>query len=53
MIEYRACDKAELIEVVEALAYKILHYEHPTWYEIPEEKVVNLLKDEELSVIEF
>ena len=53
MIEYGACDKAELIEVIEALAYKILHYEHPTWYEIPEEEVINLLKNEGLSIIEF
>lgn len=53
MIEYGACDKAELIEVIEALAYKILHYENPTWYEIPEEEVVNLLKNEGLSIIEF
>lgn len=53
MIEYGACDKAELIEVIETLAHKILHYEHPTWYEISEEEVVNLLKDEGLSIIKF
>lgn len=53
MIEYGACDKAELIEVIESLAYKILHYEYPTWYEIPEEEIVNFLKDEGLSIIKF
>lgn len=53
MIEYGACDKAELIEVVEALAYKILYYEHPMWHEIPEEEVINLLKSEGLSIIKF
>ena len=53
MIEYGACDKAELIEVMEAVGIKMLHYEHATWYEIPEEEVVNLLKDEGLSIIKF
>lgn len=53
MIEYGACDKAELINVIEALAYKVLHYEHPGRNEITEEEVFNLLKDEGLPLIKF
>lgn len=50
VIEYDGCDKADLIEVLEALAYRILHYEHPNWYEIPESEVYNLLKAEGLLI---
>lgn len=53
MIEYGACSKAELTEVIEALAYKVLHYEHPRRNEITEEEVFNLLKDEGLPLIKF
>lgn len=53
MIEYGAYDKAELTEVIEALAYKVLHYKHPRRNEITEEEVFNLLKDEGLPLIKF
>lgn len=50
MIGFQGNDKAELNEVLEILAYRILHYEHPTWHSIPEEEVVNLLRAEGLMV---
>ena len=53
VIEYGACDKAELTEVIEALAYKVFHYEHPMRNEITEEEIFNLLKDEGLPLIKF
>lgn len=53
MIEYGACDKAELTEVIEALAYKVLHYKLPMRDEITEEEVFNFLKDEGLPLIKF
>lgn len=53
MIEYGACSKAELINVIEALAYNVLHYEHPMSGEITEEEVFNFLKNEGLPLIKF
>lgn len=53
MLEYSRCNKEQLIEVVEALAYQVLHYEYPTWYETPEEEVYGLLKSEGLPVQRF
>lgn len=53
MIEYDYCSKGKIIEALEALAYRVLHYEHPTWYEIPEEEVYELLKSEGLSIQRF
>ena len=53
MLEYGGCDKGSLVETLEALAYRILHYEHPTWYEIPEEEVYELLKSEGLLIQRF
>lgn len=53
MIEYGSCDKGDLIETLEALAYRVLHYEHPTWYEIPEEEVYKLIKSEGLPIQKF
>lgn len=50
MIDYRACEIGDFVEVVESLAYKLLQYQHPGWYEIPEEEVVSLLRQEGLPI---
>lgn len=53
MIEYGACDKSELIDVLESLAYQLVQYQNPGWYEVPEEQVVELLQLEGLNVIQY
>lgn len=50
MIDYKDCEKDKLIEAVESLAYKVLQYQHPGWYDIPETEILSLLKQEDLSV---
>ena len=47
MIEFGGCDMADALE---SLAYKVLQYQNPGWYEIPEDEIVALLKDEGLLV---
>lgn len=34
------------LDALESFAYRILHYEHPTWHSIPEEDVIELLRGE-------
>lgn len=53
MIEYGTCDKSELIDALEALAYQLIKYQNPNWYEISEEQVVELLQLEGLNVIRY
>lgn len=50
MIDYSACDKADLSEALESFIYRCLRYEHPNWYSIPEEDVYSALKEEGLMV---
>lgn len=50
MIEFGGCDKGDMAEVLESLAYKVLQYQNPGWYEIPEDEIVALLKGEGLLV---
>lgn len=38
--------QVDAFEVLETLAYRVLHYEHPTWHSIPEEDVAQLLRGE-------
>lgn len=46
MIRYEDMSMSDVIEAMEALAYRILHYQYPTWHSIPEEEVVQLLREE-------
>lgn len=50
MIDYSACDKADLSEILESFVYKLLRYEHPNWHSILEEDVYSALKEEGLIV---
>lgn len=50
MIDYKDCEKDKLIEVVESLAYKVLQYQHPEWYDVSEEEILSLLKQEDLPI---
>ena len=34
------------LEVLESFAYRILRYQHPAWHSIPEEDVIELLREE-------
>ena len=36
MIRYENINIYDVIDVMEALAYRILHYQYPTWHSIPE-----------------
>ena len=47
MIRYEDISMSDVIDAMEALAYRILHYQYPTWHSIPEEEVVQLLRREE------
>lgn len=51
MIEFDACEKDELIDVLESLAYRLVQHENPNWYSVPEEEVYRLLKSEGLPVL--
>lgn len=53
MIEFGACEKSEMADALEMLAYKVLQHENPGWYEIPEDEIVALLKEEGLPVIQY
>lgn len=53
MIDYHECDKAQLIEVLEFFAYELARWQHPHWYEIPEETIISLLKEQNLPVHKF
>lgn len=46
MIKYAETVDADLIDAVESLAYRVLRYQHPTWHSIPEEDIVDLLREE-------
>ena len=46
MIEFSGCDRCELEDALESLAYQVLQYQNPGWYEIPEDEIVTLLKNE-------
>jgi hypothetical protein len=50
MIDFSACDKSDLTEVLEVMAYRLLHYQHPSWYSVPEEEIYYLLREEGLFV---
>ena len=50
MIEFGGCDRYELEDALESLAYQVLQYQNPGWYEIPEDEIVALLKNEGLLV---
>jgi hypothetical protein len=50
MIEFGGCDKGDMADALESLAYKVLQYQNPGWYEIPEDEIVALLKEEGLLV---
>lgn len=50
MIEFGGCDRCELEYALESLAYQVLQYQNPGWYEIPEDEIVALLKNEGLLV---
>ena len=49
MIKYEDINLYDVIDVMETLAYQVLHYQHPTWHSIPEEEVVQLLKEEGIT----
>lgn len=53
MIEFGGCDRYELEDALESLAYQVLQYQNPGWYEIPEDEIVALLKNEGLLVTSF
>jgi len=53
MIDFGACEKSEMADVLEALAYKVLQYQNPGWYEIPEDEILSILKEEGLPVISY
>lgn len=53
MIEFGGCDRCELEDALESLAYQVLQYQNPGWYEIPEDEIVALLKNEGLLVTSF
>lgn len=46
MIMYEDMSMCDVVDAMEALAYQVLHYQHPTWHSIPEEEVVQLLREE-------
>lgn len=46
MIKYVELVDADVIDALESLAYRVLHYMYPTWHSIPEEEVVQLLREE-------
>ena len=46
MIKYIELVDDDVIDALESLAYRVLHYMHPTWHSIPEEEVVQLLREE-------
>lgn len=50
MLIYGHVDETTLTEVIESLAYKVLRYQHPTWYSIPDEEVAQLLREEGIPV---
>ena len=45
MIRYEDISIYDVIDAMEALAYKVLHYQYPTWHSIPEEEVVLKISD--------
>lgn len=53
MIEFGGCDRCELEDALESLVYQVLQYQNPGWYEIPEDEIVALLKNEGLLVTSF
>ena len=53
MIEFGGCDKGDMEDALESLAYQVLQYQNPGWYEIPEDEIVALLKNEGLLVTSF
>lgn len=53
MIEFGGCDRCELEDALESLTYQVLQYQNPGWYEIPEDEIVALLKNEGLLVTSF
>lgn len=53
MIKFGGCDRWELEDALESLAYQVLQYQNPGWYEIPEDEIVALLKNEGLLVTSF
>lgn len=53
MIEFGGCDRCELEDALKSLAYQVLQYQNPGWYEIPEDEIVALLKNEGLLVTSF
>lgn len=44
MIEING-DSGDLKNGLESLAYALAHYEHPTWYSVPEDEVVRLINE--------
>lgn len=46
MIGYECINMENLVEALESLAYKLARYEHPDWYMIPEEEIIDLLNAE-------
>ena len=49
LIKYEDINIYDVIDVMEALAYRTLHYRYPTWHSIPEEEIVQLLREEGIS----
>ena len=49
MIKYIELVDADVIDALESLAYRVLHYMHPTWHSIPEEEIVQLLREEGIA----
>ena len=49
MIRYEYMSMSDVVDAMEALAYKILHYQYPTWHSIPEEEIVQLLREEGIA----
>ena len=49
MIRYEDMSMSDVVDAMEALAYKVLHYQYPTWHSIPEEEGVQLLREEGIS----
>lgn len=46
MIYYENLDIGKCLDALESFAYRILRTQHSIWYSIPEEEVVQLIKEE-------
>ena len=49
MIRYEDISIYDVVDAMEALSYRVLHYQYPTWHSIPEEEIVQLLREEGIA----